>query len=98
MIRKIEFDEQGEIIHVYRVKAEIDPHNPDGGVEIDCEDEESVKFHEDMIREPGKYRGIYIYDKRVGLRKKTKEEFQKESDRLPNLPKGFVKKNREGEK
>jgi len=94
MIRKIEVDEDGKIIHIYKIKDDHDPHNPDGGLEID---NTHAILHEDMMKFFGDYREMYIYDELKGLRKLKKSECKPELvgnlQHFDEIPAGFVKKN-----
>ena len=94
MIRKIEIDEDGNICHVYRIKDDHDPHNPNGGLEID---NAHAVLHEDMMKRLGDYREMYIYDEAKGLRKRKEHECKPELignlKHFDELPPGFVKKN-----
>ena len=96
MIRKIEVDENGNIFHVYKIKADVDPHNPDGGLEVS---ENHAALHEDMINNLGQYHKAYIYDKAKGLRKRKLEErednFKGELKNFKEIPNGFIKRDLE---
>jgi len=93
-IKKIEIDEDGNIFHVYTIKGDHDPHNPDGGLEID---NAHAALHEDMMKFLGDYREMYIYDEIKGLRKRKESECKSELvgnlQHFEELPQGFVKKN-----
>lgn len=94
MIRKIEIDENGKIFHVYKIKAKHDPHNPDGGLEIDGA---HADLHEDMMQYLGDYKQAYIYDEAKGLRKRLPnecgEKFRPHLKEFEDIPHGFVKRN-----
>lgn len=92
--RKIELDENGKIFHVYCINDDHDPHNPNGGLEID---NAYADLHEDIIKFINDYAEIYIYDETKGLRKRKEHECKKEL--IPHLkefdeiPMGFIKRN-----
>jgi len=93
-IRKIEIDENGIIFHVYRIHDDYDPHNPNGGLEID---EKYSDLHEEMMHFLNDFRKAYIYDDIKGLRKKKLKEcdddFKPHLKEFNEIPAGFVKKN-----
>jgi len=92
-IRKIEFDKDGNIIHVYTVWDDHDPHLPNEGVEIS---EDYATLHEEMKEFLSEFKRIYIFDSLLGLRKR--KEYECKPEDIPYLkdfeeiPKGFVKK------
>ena len=75
MIRKMEIDEEGNVFHVYQINDDHDPHNPNGGIEIDCEDEEASKFHQDFQENLGDFKDIYKFENGK-FKKNTLSKFQ----------------------
>lgn len=96
--RKIEVDKNGEIFHVYCINDDHDPHNPDGGIEIDSNE---IEFHEKLIYNFDELRYVYKFDKNqnkfvkrsLDIYKKFKPEaIQKDLDEFEEVPVNFIKK------
>lgn len=80
MIRKIEVNKQGKIVHIYTINDNYDPHNPNGGLEVN---NNQSALYEDIMEFFCEYAEMYIYDKIDGLRKRKKSECKPEY--VPNL-------------
>lgn len=45
-MRKIEYDDAGNIVHVYEIRGDYDPHNPMGGLVVS---DEHAELHQKFI-------------------------------------------------
>jgi len=92
MIRKIEVDENGEIIHAYCINGHRDPHNPDGGIVVN---EQYAEFHEEMIHDFEAHSKVYYFDRirKAFIKRKSAgvpAEFSGHLHKYADLPDDFI--------